>query len=70
MIRAIPIPISAVLRGAVFAVGGVACFAVVVAAALYALGMTLVLVLARPIATITGRVRADAEPQLEAAPAP
>jgi hypothetical protein len=70
MISSVPIAVSAALRGAVFALGGLACFAVVIAAALYALGMTLMLILARPIATVSRRVRADAEPRLEAAPAP
>lgn len=70
MTRFAPTSISTALRGTLFVVGALACFAAVIAAALFASGMTLVLVGKRPLAAVTRRVRADAEPHLEAAPVP
>ncbi|HEX6711938.1 MAG TPA: hypothetical protein VF066_01090 [Thermoleophilaceae bacterium] len=70
MTRFVPTPISTALRGALFVVGGLACFAAVIATALFAFGMTLVLVGRRPLAAVKRRVRAETEPHFEAAPVP
>jgi hypothetical protein len=72
MINALPTPLSTAIRGSVLILGGVVGFTVVLAAAMFAMAMTLVLIARRPIVAMSRQTRGDgaADQQLRAAPAP